>query len=382
MTSNEPIRQAAFRRRQDVKLPKRRRHLALACLLIAALLCLPLIASNLFGSEDAATPMGSVTIVEPTELDRLAVLDRVASDIPDLLEGTTPAGQNPTVNVSTEEKPSQPKPKTIEVPAVEPLRPLDKSLTRDGQFGTMPAPNPAGLTPLAAYAAPSPSLDGRRPVSLIVGGLGINRMLTQRAIDELPPSVTLSFAVQTPGLQDWIDEARRKGHEVLLELPLEGTAFDTSDPNAERTLRTEASVAENRRNLHYLMSRAQGYAGVINYQGESLLRRSDVSGPILSELQTSGLGFLFDGSFEAPTLPSLSDTLGLPFGSSFGLIDPVPDRMRIDAELAELSLAAQTGDAPFGVGFAYPQTIDAAKGWVATLNADGLQLVPATAAIQ
>ena len=64
------------------------------------------------------------------------------------------------------------------------------------------------------------------------------------------------------------------------------------------------------------------------------------------------------------------------------MIDLFPDRTLIDQQLAALIAASQDGSGPIGVGFVYPQTLDAVKGWAATLFWDDLILVPATATLK
>lgn len=390
MTSDHPIRRVATRRRPTLALPKRRHHLSLALIALIIIIASPMIIARVFGSKSDASPKGSVSVSSLPEGQRLSPLDEMGAALPDLLADITPAGENPTDAIAAIDalgnpvgvRP-QPKPKTIVLPPAAPKAPpLDQSLTRQSNFGPIPGPNRAGMTPLDAYRLPVPPRSGRTAVSIIVGGLGINRPLTQRAIDELPPAVTLSFAAQTPGLQGWINQARARGHEVLLEIPMEGDAFDATAQGAERTLRASLNAADNRQHLHYLLSRAQGYAGVINYQGEALLRRSDAVGPIINEVKASGLGLFLDGSFDAPTVGALAQSIALPFNASFGLIDPVASQSVIEARLENLAATAKQSSGPVGVGFVYPQTIDAVKGWAATLSSQGLILVPATATLK
>lgn len=389
MNSDDPIRRVATRRRPTLSLPKRRHHLSLALIALIILIAMPMIVARFFGGETDAKPKGSVSVATLPPGQMPSPLDATGDALPDLLADLVPAGENPTDALAaidalgnrTGTKP-KPSPKTIIVPAAPKAPPLDPSLTRQSRFGPIPGPNPAGRTPLQAYRLAPPPSSGRRPVAIIVGGLGINGPLTQRAIDELPPAVTLSFAAQAPGLQDWINQARARGHEVLLEIPMEGASFVATAQGAERTLRVSLSADENRQHLHYLLSRAQGYAGLINYQGETLLRRSDAIGPILTEVKSSGLGLFFDRAFDAPSLGTLAQSLGLPFKNGFGLIDPAPSQSVIEARLDNLTDAAKTTVGPVGVGFVYPQTIDAVKGWTATLSSQGLILVPATATLQ
>lgn len=390
MNSDDPNRRVATRRRQALSLPSRKHHLSLALIALIILIAAPMIMARVFGSDTDAQPKGSVSVSSLPEGQQPSPLDEMGDTLPDLLADLVPAGENPTDALAaidalgnpTGVKP-QPTPKTITLPPAAPKAPpLDRSLTRQSSFGPIPGPNLAGKTPLKAYQRPAPPRSGRKAVSVIVGGLGVNGPLTQRAIDELPPAVTLSFAAQTPGLQGWVNKARARGHEVLLEIPMEGNTFDATAQGSERTLRASLNADENRQHLHYGLSRAQGYAGVINYQGEVLLRRSDAIGPILNEIKASGLGFFIDGSFDAPTVGALAQSISLPFKASFGLIDPAPSQSVIEARLENLAAAAKNSSGPVGVGFVYPQTIDAVKGWAATLSSQGLILVPATATLK
>jgi polysaccharide deacetylase 2 family uncharacterized protein YibQ len=361
----------------------------LALIALIILIATPMILARFAGDETDAKPKGSVTVATLPPDQIPSPLDAAGEALPDLLADLVPADENPTNALAaldalgnrTGAKP-QPGAKTIIVPAAAKPPPLDPSLTRRSRFGPIPGPNRAGETPLGTYRLAPPPKSGRRPVAVIVGGLGINGPLTQRAIDELPPTVTLSFAAQAPGLQDWINQARARGHEVLLEIPMEGVSFDATEQGSERTLRVSLSVDDNRQHLHYLLSRAQGYAGLINYQGDTFLRRSDAVSPMLSEIKTSGLGLFFDQSFDAITLETLARSLDLPFKAGFGVIDPAPRQSVIQARLDNLAETAKTAASPVGVGFAYPQTIDAVKGWAATLSSQGLILVPATATLQ
>ena len=100
-------------------------------------------------------------------------------------------------------------------------------------FGKVPYIAPDGRRALTSYAKPFTPQAGKQYISVVIGGLGINPALTRRAINELPGSVTLSFAVHAPGLQLWINQARARGHEVLIELPMEANA---AAPNTKHIL--------------------------------------------------------------------------------------------------------------------------------------------------
>jgi polysaccharide deacetylase 2 family uncharacterized protein YibQ len=206
--------------------------------------------------------------------------------------------------------------------------------------------------------------------------------LTQDAIQTLPADVTLSFAAHSVGLQEWINTARADGHEILIEIPMESANFDPAEPGADRALRISLPPAENGRRLDWMLSRAQGYAGLINFNGDSFLTRTDVAAPYMDRLSQTGIGFFTDGAFETPTLPALAKSVRQPIKVGHGLIDPDPIPRVISARLSGLGDAAKSGSHPVGVGFAYPETLAEIQNWIGTLDAQNLQLAPATAALK
>lgn len=400
--------------RQAVRLPSRRRHVLLALLSLFTLFFAVLMAINFFGNKKDAVASG-VAKVEPVPLaDAVPQLDNPNLQTPDLLSGEVPEGVNPTEEIAAQQmagakkdvdalgnpiKKSSPenlekeslssKPKVIKIDGkaigamgADSLPPAPiAGLTQPSAFGLMPAKSAAGKSALTEYSRPFTAPAGKKPVSIIIGGLGINRSLTQRAIDELPADVTLSFAAHTVGLQGWINTARAGGHEVIIEIPMEGEGFNASEPGANRALRVSNKLPDNRRNLDWLLSRAQGYYAVTNYNGELFLKRADVAAPMLDRLSQTGLGLITDGAFQTPTLGALAKSVNLPFQAGFGLIDPDPNKAVIDAKLSNLSVEAQTSDHPIGVGFAYPETIEAVQIWINGLDAKGLVLAPASSAL-
>ena len=164
----------------------------------------------------------------------------------------------------------------------------------------------------------------------------------------------------------------------MLELPMESTSFSPNEPGADKALRAQQSPAKNIRNLDWLVSRAQGFFAVTNYNGDLVLTRSDVLAPILAHLSDAGLGFIYDGSVAAPTLSGLSSSAGLRFTEATTLIDQTPDQVVTSAELSNLESLALTGQTPLGIGFGYASTIDSLKGWTRDLENKNLELAPAS----
>lgn len=392
--------------RQAVKLPSIWAHLFWAFALLIILSASAWIYSEAFGLSDARVPHRYVAIdsqPQPPESDTLAGQSQA---LPDLLDGDVPMNVNPTTllgggalgldvdalgNPVGDARNTQSAPDTsrtiringqpISTTASLPPAPIP-GLTRQSNFGPIPAPNAQGLTPASAYKKPAGTNVSGTPVSIVIGGLGINRTVTQQAISNLPADVTLSFAAHAPNLQNWIDQARRAGHEVLLELPMESYSFDATEPGSEFALKSDSSQSDNLQNLDRMLSRGQGYFGITNFNGDKFLARSDAVAPVIDHLSKAGLGFVFDGAFSAPSLPVMAASSKLPFSQAYTLLDLVPDSTNIDLELSRLQAKASAGGGAVAFGFAYPQTIDSVSRWAANLSGSGLVLVPASTTLK
>jgi polysaccharide deacetylase 2 family uncharacterized protein YibQ len=349
-------------------------------------LAAPVLAVSLFGDERAATSEGSIALAPLPPSKLIAPLNNETLETTDLLAGDVPEGVNPTESLVIADAPGAadqmpPGSKRIDIPQAAaglPKAPIP-GLTRESAFG--PVPSKSAGSALKAYRRPFARQAGKQPVSIIVGGLGVNRGLTQDAIETLPADVTLSFAAHSIGLQEWVDAARADGHEVLIEIPMESANFDLAEPGADKALRVTVPPAENGRRLDWMMARAQGYAGLINFNGELFLNRTDAAATYMDRLSKTGVGFFTDGDFATPTLPSLARSMRQPFKTGHGLIDPEPIPRIISARLNGLSQTARSGSHPVGVGFAYSETISEVQAWIATLDGQNLQLAPATSAL-
>jgi hypothetical protein len=264
-------------------------------------------------------------------------------------------------------------------PAADPLPPAPiAAVSREGPEGLLPVIGPKGLTPFTAYRRPFTAEQGRRPIAIVVGGLGYNVRATQQAIDELPADVTLSFVPYVPDLQGWIDRARADGHEVLIEAPMEPFENKGADTGPQ-TLRTNLDAKTNISRLETLLAKGAGYIGVMNYQGAKFSANAEASGPIVKALKGRGLAMVGNGISGRAGLGAEARKQGLAFSTADRVLDVRQEAEAIDEQLLNLeALALQNGGA-LGVGFAYPVTIEQVSAWAANLDQRGYQLAPASA---
>ena len=246
---------------------------------------------------------------------------------------------------------------------------------QQGQGGLLPVIGSGGRTAFDAYKKPF-SDTGKPKIALVVGGLGLNARITQRAIDELPAEVTLSFVPYADNLQGWINKARASGHEVLIEVPMEPFDYPENDPGPH-TLLSTATADENQRRLEFLLSRATGYFGVTNYLGGKFAGSGDATSDVMRLLKSRGVAFISDGS--AAALGSAAENAGMRNAQADRDIAQRPSGEDIAAQLGALEAMATQRGASLGFGVAYSVTIDQVARWARDVTQRGLVLAPASA---
>ena len=268
--------------------------------------------------------------------------------------------------------------------------PLDKPLPRAPlravservNGGVLPRVSSRGLKPWRAYAKSMPRriLASPKPkIAIVIGGLGLNAELTRRAVMELPGVITLAYAPYAKGLQGRINAARHAGHEVMLQLPMEPWGYPAVNPGP-KTLLVSASSGRNVSNLRWLMSRAAGYAGVVNYAGERFLTSGEALAPVLHEIRKRGLIFLDSGETSRSLLPSLAQVIGLPALSASLRLDKSTEEIAIRNQLHRLVARAKEKGYAIGVGSAFPVTLRVLEDWLAGRKGrEETVIVPVTA---
>ena len=249
-------------------------------------------------------------------------------------------------------------------------------LSAPSNYGPLPVIAPDGRTPAQAYARPFRS-NGQPKIALVIGGLGINPATTKAAIETLPPEITLSFApcadaTCAQSLQTWIDQARARGHEVLLEAPMEPVTYPADDPGPY-TLMANAKPEDTARKLEALMGRATGYFGLTNYMGSKFTSTGPGWDTFVQALRKRGLAFVDDGSAASRA------SAGVPRASADRIIDDQPSPDAINRQLAMIEAAATQKGEALGSGLSWGVTVRQVAAWAKGLEARGYQLAPASA---
>ncbi|MEM7169257.1 MAG: divergent polysaccharide deacetylase family protein [Pseudomonadota bacterium] len=243
-----------------------------------------------------------------------------------------------------------------------------------------PAPLVEGSGPAwQRFARPFDPADSRPRIAIVITGLGLSDQFTEAAIDLLPPEITLSFSPYAIGLDKWISRARDRGHEVMIDLPLEPLTYPDDDPGS-LTLLTALPTGENLSRLETILGKGDKLVGLAGYMGSRFSATREKMRPILDSLKDKGLLYLDNHPVDKAHAAKLASELGVPRAINNRLLDDEPTSARtIDSRLAYTErIALQDG---FAVAMAqpYPITIKQLLAWAQGLADRGLALAPLTA---
>ncbi len=323
-------------------------------------------AEDMFGAN-GETPL---RVLEQPGLAALSVNDFAANDIVITIDGA-PARSATAVREASVETPLR----AAYDPAV--IAAPDAALTRKTKFGRAPSIAADGRRAADVYARPFDVGVDAPAIAVIVGGLGLNKALTRRAIEELPPGVTLAFAPYAQDLDQWAAAARDAGHEFMLELPMEQGGGDPSTLGPAALL-TARAWPENAQRLDWLLSRVQGYFGVTNYLGAKFASEPAAIGPVLARLKASGLAYVDDtGALDRFRSARSNET-----ASVDRVLTPGGGANAIADDLEALERRARANGAALGKAYLAPDTLDALIGWTYGLADRELLLAPASHLIQ
>ena len=259
---------------------------------------------------------------------------------------------------------------------------LEQKFAEMTLHGPIPKIAADGTRPAEAFAQPVKPIPGKADaprVALIVGGLGVSASVTADAIAKLPGAVTLAFMPYSYDVDHLAGRARREGHEVLLQAPMEPFGYPDND-SGPQTLLTSLTPEQNLERLYWLMSRLHGYVGVAGAMGARFTASEQAFAPILHEIAKRGLIFVDDGANPRSVAGRIAGANNLPYAKADIIIDSVPTPAEIDHALGRLEMAARERGFAVGMASALPVSIEHIGKWAKAAESRGLLLVPISVA--
>lgn len=253
-------------------------------------------------------------------------------------------------------------------------------LVEDSRNGPLPRIAQDGRKPWQVYARPFPATDKRPRIAIVMSDLGLSGVTTGNALAKLPPGITLAFLPYAERLDDWVERARSKGHEVMLSVPMEPLNYPRDDPGPNALL-TMLGPDRNVERLEWSLGKAVGYVGITSTTGSKFTANPAAMQPVIDVLKARGL-LLVDSRVNPKSVAGpLANLAGVPRALGDRVIDRDLSRGAIDDQLRELEELAKTNGAAVGFASPYPTTIERLNLWLTSLADRGIALAPASALV-
>lgn len=253
-------------------------------------------------------------------------------------------------------------------------------LVEETKTGPLPRIAEDGRRPWQVYARPFPATDKRPRIAIVVSDMGLSGVTTGAALQKLPVGVTLAFLPYAERLDSWVEQARTKGHEVMLSVPMEPIGFPRNDPGPNALLSTLPSD-RNIERLHWSMTKVMGYTGITTTTGSKFVGNADALKPVMDDLKARGLLFLDPRLTPKSQGATAAEKAGVPRAAADRIIDRDLARNAIDDQLRELEAVARQQGSAVGIGFPYPSTVERLALWATSLPDRGIVLAPLSALV-
>ncbi len=254
----------------------------------------------------------------------------------------------------------------------------DIKLIEETEEGPLPKIDGEGRQPWRVYSRPFNRKDARARIAVVISHLGLSPTQSQDAITKLPSEITLAFAPYAQNLDDWVQQARDNGHEVLIGLPMEPSEYPRNDPGPN-ALMLANSQQENIKRLNWVLGRATGYVGVFNFMGSRFTAEKPALKPIMQQLKDRGLMILDTRVSPFSTLASAAQEVGIPYTAVDIMPDTDPNRGAIDRQLEKLLELATAGKRAVAVVRPLPITMLRLTRWISRLDPGKVVLAPLSA---
>lgn len=258
----------------------------------------------------------------------------------------------------------------------------DDRLREAAASGAQPAPSepPSSVQPAwEKFASLADNPEDRPMIAVIIDDMGLDRRRSARAI-RLPAGVTLAFLPYAHDLARQLGEARRRGHELMVHLPME-PGRRSADPGPD-VLRVGETAVNLRRRIDRALGKFTGAVGLNNHMGSRFTEDRAAMRVVLEVLRARGLLFVDSRTTARTVAPGIARELGVPFAARDVFLDDDPSPASVAAEMRRVEGIARRKGSAIAIGHPRDATLDALEGWLLGLRMRGFVLVPVSAVVR
>ncbi len=258
--------------------------------------------------------------------------------------------------------------KTPETRSPDPVAPPNTGNIGGGEYND-------GPPPWQKFAALSPESGTAPVIAIVIDDAGLDQPRTARTT-ELPGPVTISYLPYARDLQRQVRDARARGHEVMLHMPMEPSSASV-DPGPHALL----ASYDREKILHemtWMLDQFDGYVGVNNHMGSKFTSDPERMQVVMEVMKARGLLFL-DSKTSAKSVGfSMARQYDVPALERDVFIDDADDATKIAEMLARIEKVAANQGFAIAIGHPRDLTLEALHKWIPAIQAKGFVLVPVT----
>lgn len=222
-----------------------------------------------------------------------------------------------------------------------------------------------------AHAAPLPR------VVVIIDDVG-NDLYTGREATALPPAVDLAVLPHTPHGRELAGLGNRRGHEIMLHLPMSNLEGRALGPGALTPAMPRAQMVAT---LDGDLAAVPHVRGVNNHMGSQLTEQPRPMAWLMQALHKRRLFFVDSRTTAATVAEREAGRYGVPHLRRHVFLDNSRDPQAIEAQLDKLLTRARQQGFAVGIGHPYPETMQVLDAQLPGLLLRGVLLVPASSTL-
>ncbi len=217
--------------------------------------------------------------------------------------------------------------------------------------------------------------EGLPRIALIIDDLGYDRDMAM-SFFQLDLPLTFSVLPMAPYTETIVQEANRRGRELMLHLPMEPKNYPSSNPGPGALL-TNMDETEIRRTLEAHLSRVAGSRGVNHHMGSCFTERNDKMGIVLRELKKRKLFYIDSRTTKETVALEMAKKMGLPSARRHVFLDNDLSPKRIRFQMERLLGMARRSGAAIGIAHPHKETLQVLKEYQHRLEKN-VMVIPAS----
>jgi uncharacterized protein len=221
----------------------------------------------------------------------------------------------------------------------------------------------------------NPVLSAGPRLAIILDDLG-NDPAAAEAVFALGCPITISVLPNHPHSAEIAEEARRRGYEVMLHLPMQSVGGEKPE---SQELRLGMSTPEVAGMIDELLRTVPDAAGVNNHQGSQSTADVRLMDELMPILRQHKLYYVDSRTTAATVAYDTAQRLGVPSGfRNTPFLDDVPELAPVRQQLHLALRKAQEKREVIAIGHPHPATLQALKEVLPEAKAQGIHLVYAS----